>query len=617
MGKVRCSPVLALGLLFALAGSATGLAAATPAPATPPGAFDLLTAVLRAYAERETYFDRGTLEKSFAGQKTRLSFQTVRSGGRLVWELAREEPLHERHLVFFHGLASDPATGVYDPALDQVKATPSLITAMLAALGAGSLDALTIPALLLGNASAFQDPEGAAVDGPEPCGEAQCWVLWLSRMGGTSESRWWIEPTTHWIVRFEVMSLPPSPGSGGEPTWFRAEIQPLTNDPAALRTFVPPTSARRVVAWEEPPAASGGNPSASPADDELFAEGFFDEITISNAVVTARVVDDLGNARLGLGPQDLIARVRGQEIPVVAVDWVASSAAPDLPESLPLEPGAPAPTAGSLPILSPPGASGRLIVLYIQADFNAVRIKGHLRVRQVVSDDLLPTLHPDDWVAIVTFDSHLKLWQDFTRDRQALAATLEQAIRFGGSALARPNHREPSHRGPSRRGPSRRGPSLLAHFDRDRAREVAEPEAALQFLGTALQGLPGEKDVVYLGWGLGRFDFAGVRMTAGYFPALRALRDARATVFVLDVTDADSHSLEVGIERVAADTGGTYHKTNSAHLADLAVERLASVLRGHYLITLDVSAAPAGKVEIELRQQKGRVLYRPLAVRGK
>ena len=54
------------------------------------------------------------------------------------------------------------------------------------------------------------------------------------------------------------------------------------------------------------------------------------------------------------------------------------------------------------------------------------------------------------------------------------------------------------------------------------------------------------------------------------------------TVFSLDVTNADSHSLEVGLERVAEDTGRFYAKTHQ--FLPGIMRRLRLALSGHYVL---------------------------------
>jgi hypothetical protein len=99
-------------------------------------------------------------------------------------------------------------------------------------------------------------------------------------------------------------------------------------------------------------------------------------------------------------------------------------------------------------------------------------------------------------------------------------------------------------------------------------------------------------------------------MESDYAPAQRALAEARAAVFCLDVTDADYHSLEVGLQRVAEDTGGFYAKTHVHPAASMA--RLAGALAGYYVLTFERPAGRRGshRVAVRLVGRKGTVLSR-------
>jgi VWFA-related protein len=316
-------------------------------------------------------------------------------------------------------------------------------------------------------------------------------------------------------------------------------------------------------------------------------------IDVSLSTVVVRVVDTWGQPVLDLNPKDFRVRVGTVEVPVVAVDWTSG----DEPA-----PVAPAPVEGlaTTAAAAPSHPPGRLMVFFVQADLNPTRISGQLRLRPHTRE-LLATLHPDDRIAVVSYDSHLKLRQDFTRDRDAAYAAMDEAMLWGEERRIAPD------------GPD----SLAGHFDFAAARAAASPERALEVTARALAPLPGEKTLIYLGWGLGRFGGDGVRMTPAYAPAVRALGAARASVFVLDVTSADSHSLEVGLQAIADATGGVYLKT--FRLPGLATRTLAKAIAGYYVLTLDRSQLPAkgtGEFQIELRDKRGTVVARPAVLRG-
>jgi VWFA-related protein len=340
-------------------------------------------------------------------------------------------------------------------------------------------------------------------------------------------------------------------------------------------------------AWSAPPS------NQSPSEEQ--PPHFEGEIDVSLSTIVVRAVDTWGAPILNLRPEDFRVRAGKREIPVTAVDWISGEEpAPAAPQET---------TEDSEEITVPvPRPAGRLVVFFVQADLNPTRISGQLRLR-LHTRGLLDALHPEDRMAVVSYDSHLKLRHDFTRDRDAVYAALDQGMLWGKEPDIAPD------------GPE----SLAGHFDFAAARRAASPERALEVTARAIEPFPGEKTMIFLGWGLGRFGGGGVDMVPAFAPAVRALAAARTSVFVLDVTSADGHSLEVGLQGVADATGGLYLKT--FRLPGLATRTLARAISGYYVLTLDPTQLPekagrAGHLEIELRGKRGTVLARPVAWRG-
>jgi VWFA-related protein len=342
-----------------------------------------------------------------------------------------------------------------------------------------------------------------------------------------------------------------------------------------------------------PPSPQIAPETQSPETQPHF-EG---EIDVSLSTIVVRAVDTWGAPILNLRPEDFRVRAGKREIPVVAVDWISSE------EPAPAASPAPQETTEEAEEVTVPAPrpAGRLVVFFVQADLNPTRISGQLRLR-LHTRGLLDALHPEDRMAVVSYDSHLKLRQDFTRDRDAVYAALDQGMLWGKEPDIAPD------------GPE----SLAGHFDFAAARRAASPERALEVTARAIEPFPGEKTMIFLGWGLGRFGGGGVDMVPAFAPAVRALAAARTSVFVLDVTSADGHSLEVGLQGVADATGGLYLKT--FRLPGLATRTLARAISGYYVLTLDPPQLPekggrSGHLEIELRDKRGTVLARPVGWR--
>ncbi len=306
-----------------------------------------------------------------------------------------------------------------------------------------------------------------------------------------------------------------------------------------------------------------------------------ERVDVSRVLIDVRVVDGRGMPVRGLAPSDFHVRLGGKPARVESAHWVG--ALPALPaEKAP--PDEPQP----LPEVAPPEARGRLIVLLFQKDLEPSRIFGLMRML-IETRQFLDSLGPDDRVAVLSFDSHLRIWLDFTTNIDKVRHVLERGILF-----ERPTRVEPVT-----------PPSLMATLDVVRARRAYSIETALALLGQALEPLPGAKSVVYVGHGFGRIMGSAVYPEPSYSEARRALQAARASVFCLDVTDADEHTLEAGLQMTANDTGGFFERTH-IH-AGRAIERLAGALAGHYVLFLETPPDARGReLEVEV---KGKTVY--------
>lgn len=304
---------------------------------------------------------------------------------------------------------------------------------------------------------------------------------------------------------------------------------------------------------------------------------------VEKVLVDVHVLGPGGRTLHGLTPADFLLQVGGEEVPVEDVEFVPAdrSELPPPPAGASVEPG------------TPEFPDGRLIVLFFQADFGRHRVKGQMRMANEMVrflDRLLPT----DRVAVVSYDSHLKLRLDFTDDRKAIHRALFDTLKIGGAP-------DPA--------PSSPFPSLGAHFDVKEARDAANVERGLYVVAKALEKIPGGKSMFFLGWGL-HVNRAPADWRWHAF-AVDALQGARVNVFTLDVSDADWHTLEGTLKQLAGLTGGTYAKTHvfSSQALDLAFR----AIEGRYVVVFSRPDRPPGRhaIELTLRTKKGRVLARP------
>lgn len=310
---------------------------------------------------------------------------------------------------------------------------------------------------------------------------------------------------------------------------------------------------------------------------------FTDRVEVARIVLDARVLDDRGDPVPGLEAEDFKVKIDGKTVRVETATWIGGRAVnlDRPPATVATLPGDAASTTNQ----------GRLIVVLFQKDLEPSRIVGLMRML-LKSRRLLDTLTSNDRVAILSFDSRLRIWSDFTNDRERFDRILAHGILF-----ERPVAPSVSSE-----------PSLVERLAPDSVHHAYGIERALELIGDALKPLPGSKSLVLVGHGFGRFSSSGMTMEDGYGAARRALVGSRTSVFSLDVTDADYHSLEAGLRLVSEQTGGFYARTHV--FPDLAMRQLSGALAGYYVLFVERpdSRRTSHEIEVDLTRRKGHVL---------
>ncbi|MFI5120006.1 MAG: hypothetical protein ACHQM4_06305 [Thermoanaerobaculia bacterium] len=308
-------------------------------------------------------------------------------------------------------------------------------------------------------------------------------------------------------------------------------------------------------------------------------------VRVDRVLVDAYVTTGSGEPIPDLTAADFRVRVAGQPVELESVEWIPAG----LPEAVPLAPGESGEAEeGPATLAWPPG---RVIVVFVQEDFTRQRQKGLIRMGQEL-DRFLSTLVATDRVAVVSYDSHLKLRRDFTSDPEEVRAGFLESFWFD----------EPP---PIPAGPF---PSLARYLDFGAARKAASVDKGLALVARALSKIPGGKAMLFFGWGL-QVDRTP-REGWDASEALAALYEARVNVFTLDISDADYHTLEARLMQAADLTGGRYEKTHI--FTGGVLSRIARSLGGRYVLVFVKPEGPPGlhPLSVQLAGRKGDVVAR-------
>jgi VWFA-related protein len=318
-----------------------------------------------------------------------------------------------------------------------------------------------------------------------------------------------------------------------------------------------------------------------------FAQ-FGETITVSRVLVDVRVTDSRGAPLRGLTPDDFIVKIGDAPSRVESVTLI------DETTSIPDETDSSSPQQDNTP-------RGRLFIVFVQTDFarNTSRVSGQIHFNRY-AEHFIESLQPDDRVAVLSFDSHLKFRLDFTSDKEIVADAIIRSLRID----------EPPP------PPIVHSPALAARLDREAMKRVVSSEAALLLIGNALIPIEGPKNLLLLGWGLGERTPDGVEMRREWTATRRALDAARVTLFAFDTSVADYHDLELGLQSAAQQTGGFYAKTHI--FPEIGLERLERTLTARYELELELrvpSTLKPGTHDLDIRvKRRGATVLAPSSI---
>ena len=307
---------------------------------------------------------------------------------------------------------------------------------------------------------------------------------------------------------------------------------------------------------------------------------YVEKVDVARVLVDVRAMDDRGRPLLGLSSSDFEVKIDGKRARVESAQWITGALIEDDVK----------PASNRSATVH--RESGRLVVFLFQKSLEKSRITGFMRMLLNLRE-FVDGFTPHDRLAILSFDSRLRLWLDFTADMDRVRAVLARNVLFGGPVAS--NESDVS--------------AFREALDAQRPDRSYSIESSLRLIANALEPLPGAKTVVLVGHGFGR-GMAGMLVENRYDETREALQRARASVFCLDVTEADYHSLEVGLQTVADDTGGFFERTHI--FGRRALTRLAAALTGHYVLIVEKPLLSRGthSIQVKLRNRDGSVLAR-------
>ncbi|HEY0510823.1 MAG TPA: VWA domain-containing protein [Thermoanaerobaculia bacterium] len=309
---------------------------------------------------------------------------------------------------------------------------------------------------------------------------------------------------------------------------------------------------------------------------------FQGKVNVNEVLLDVLVTDARGNVIVGLDKNDFVVKENGRPVDLSGVAFYSNR---QLMES--------SPTLAKKGVSVDQGTEDRYFILFFEdqkvnaqdsPQLLSQQLEAAKRARGWVDGEMLV----NDWVAVVSYDSRLKVQQDFTHDRKALIAAIGDAMKG--------RDREGNY--PSRIDATK-GPSLLAGMPKgdELANKTPKIYSALQVLARSAGNIRGRKNLILFTYGLPSQEtttFGQFIPDKRYFlPTVDALNANNVAVYSLDLTPpAVQHPLSDTLNKLSDDTGGRYffNVTNFS----TPLDQIAKENNGYYLLSYQ-SDQPAGK----------------------
>jgi VWFA-related protein len=321
---------------------------------------------------------------------------------------------------------------------------------------------------------------------------------------------------------------------------------------------------------------------------------FQEEIEVNAVLLDVIVTDARGNQILGLGPDDFIVEENGVAQAVDSVDYFTNRRLLDATEA-------------NAPFKVERVREERYFVFFFDKPTDPSAVGGQLTLaREAVRDFVRNDMKATDLVAIAGHDMRLKIYSDFTSDKQQLERALNDATRFG-RGITKPAAGE--------------GPSILRNIDtKEMVNRTGTVYQGLDLLADAMRPIRARKNLVVFSPGILDRDerVVGGEMIANrsrYLdPALESLNAANVSVYGVQLQqDASPRAfVHQRLSELSESTGGKYFQFNTNFRN--AVGSVEATNAGYYLLTYR-SKQPRGttgfqKVNVSLKNRDFRVVSR-------
>lgn len=391
-----------------------------------------------------------------------------------------------------------------------------------------------------------------------------------------------VEPAATTAAEPAVAAVPepaPAPKAAPEPA-AEPKAEPAGAAAELVRTAPAPTPE------PEQPRAARPAPAPAPARDISLDE----RIRVAEVLLDVLVTDRKGNVIEGLDAEDFVVLHDGEEQEVTSASFY----------------GGPSELSAT-----GEGATARtdryFILMFHDQRMQAPQLAGpQMDNARWLKRWIEEELQPNDQVAVFAYQARLKVYLDFTRDRDEILAAVDAAS-TGKRDIERWVTRSDPEFDPN-------SPSLFVNLPagKELSRRSRKLQEALELVGEAAAGIAGRKNLVMFSLGFGEIgQFGSYTPDPRYYPQMReALNAGNVAVYTIDTMGSRrrsiaSASLNDSLSLISNETGGHYYANFTNIMSPM--RQVAEENQGYYLVSFrsEYEAGTQGYRNIKVKVRDG------------
>ncbi len=383
----------------------------------------------------------------------------------------------------------------------------------------------------------------------------------------------------------------PAPAPKAEPAKVPAAEPAPRTAPEPVRS-AEPAPLREQPRVSEPAPRPARTPAPVPASRDFELS---ERIRVAEVLLDVLVTDRKGNVIEGLGAEDFVVLHDGEEQEVTSASFY----------------GGPSELSAT-----GEGATTRtdryFILMFHDQRMQAPQLAGpQMDNARWLKRWIEEELQPNDQVAVFAYQARLKVYLDFSRDRDEILGAVDAASR-GKKDIERWVTRSDPEFDPN-------SPSLFANLpvEKELARRSRKLQEALELVGEAAAGIAGRKNLIMFSLGFGEIgQFGSYTPDPRYYPQMReALNAGNVAVYTIDTMGSRrrsiaSASLNDSLSHISNETGGHYYANFTNILSPM--RQVAEENQGYYLVSFrsEYEAGTQGYRGIKVKVRDGKYKVR-------